>query len=157
MRENRLNGAWHLFVYDTALGVWHREDNLRCDAFCFSGGVLYYIDHGNHKLWSVGGEDNSVDWYAVTGDLGLSSPDKKYVSRVTLRMSLEIGANVSISIQHNNKGEYQHITTVYGSDLDSISVPIHPRRCDHFRLKLEGHGVCRLYSISKVIEEGSDK
>ena len=157
MRENRVGGAWHLFVYDTFLNVWHREDNLRCDAFCFSGGLLYFIEHSTTKLWYYSGEDDTLDWYVVTGDLGLTTPDKKYVSRVTIRLWLKIGAHVSISIQHDNKGEYQHITTVYGSDLDSISVPIHPRRCDHFRLKLEGRGVCRLYSISKVIEEGSDK
>jgi hypothetical protein len=29
------------------------------------------------------------------------------------------------------------------------------RRCDHFRMKLEGTGDCRVYAITKIMEEGS--
>lgn len=31
------------------------------------------------------------------------------------------------------------------------------RRCDHFRLRFDGTGVCRLFSVAKIIEYGSDE
>ena len=43
-----------------------------------------------------------------------------------------------------------------GSSLRSFSVPIRPRRCDHLRLRVVGEGEAKIYSIAKVIEEGSD-
>ena len=32
-------GIWHLFVYDTAKVMWHREDNLHASAFCSCRGT----------------------------------------------------------------------------------------------------------------------
>ena len=154
------DGKWNLFVFDAALGVWHREDDMRVYAFCRDKNKLYYITdglNGQKTLGYYGGEDNTLDWYLTTGDLGLGSPDKKYVSRVTVRMALEIGAFAEIAIQYDNRGQYEHISTVYGSNLQTFSVPVRPRRCDHFRLKITGKGICKLYSISKTVEQGSER
>lgn len=154
------DGEWNLFVYDVITGVWHRENNMRVYAFCRDKNTMYYIADGLNEQKTLGyydGEDNALDWYVVTGDLGLGSPDKKYVSRVTLRMALEIGAFAEIAIQYDNSGAYEHISTVYGSNLQTFSVPVRPKRCDHFRLKITGKGICKLYSISKTVEQGSDR
>ena len=40
--------------------------------------------------------------------------------------------------------------------LRSFSVPLRPRRCDHFRLRIVGEGDAKIYSISKTIEQGGD-
>ena len=37
MKDN-LN-AYHLFVYDVAKGMWHKEDNRQVDQFCSCRGI----------------------------------------------------------------------------------------------------------------------
>jgi hypothetical protein len=36
-------GAWHLFVYDSKVDMWHREDNTHVSDFTYLDGTLYYI------------------------------------------------------------------------------------------------------------------
>ena len=155
-----LTENWHLFVYDVAKGMWHREDDLHADAFCDCRGELYAIDHDSKKIITMLGsgqqDTKSVDWMVQTGPIGIGMPDMKYISRLTVRMSLELGARVYFLIQYDSMGEWKHIYTTSGTTLRSFAVPIRPRRCDHFRLRIIGEGDARIYSITKTIEQGSD-
>ncbi len=38
----------------------------------------------------------------------------------------------------------------------TVTLPIRPRRCDHLRMKIEGRGEIRLYSIARILTIGSD-
>ena len=157
MRDDK--DEYNLFVYDASKGMWHREDNTRVDEFCNSGGNLYFIDHGLIGIRSVIGKgwlEDSVKWSAVTGVIGTGSPDKKYVSRLVVRLSLEVGATVTFSAEYDSSGEWEHLFTKSGTKLGSFSVPIRTRRCDHFRLRISGTGEAKIYSIAKTIEQGSD-
>jgi hypothetical protein len=40
--------------------------------------------------------------------------------------------------------------------MNTITVPVIPRRCDHLRLKLTGTGDVKIYSIARILELGSD-
>ena len=46
--------------------------------------------------------------------------------------------------------------TITSTSLKSFSVPIRPRRCDHFRIRIVGKGPGKIYSITKTLEIGSD-
>ena len=151
-------GTWNLFVYDTAKGMWHKEDNLKADAFCSCRGEMYAIN-GSQIITMLGTGDiheKSVQWMAQTGPIGTDSPDMKYISKLTIRMSLDIGTTVRFLVQYDSIGGWEHLGTMTGKSLRSFSVPIQPRRCDHFRLRIEGEGDARIYSITKTIEQGSD-
>ena len=153
-------GKYSLFVYDTAKGLWHKEDDSHIKSFCSCRDELYYIDAEDGAIKTMGGSGEAaeakVEWMAETGVIGTDSPDKKYVSRMTVRMSLDIGARVYFYCQYDSIGEWEHLATMTGTSLRSFSVPIRPRRCDHFRLRIVGEGEARIYSISKTIEGGSD-
>lgn len=153
-------GGCHLFVYDTAKGMWHREDNFRAENFCTCRDSLYAIEKGAEKIRVLRGvsevDEGKVKWMLQTGNLGLDDDAQKYISRVTLRMNLEVGARVRISIRYDSMGEWVPLCNICGVSLRSFSLPIMPRRCDHFRLQIEGEGEMRLYSIAKTIEEGSE-
>ena len=97
-----------------------------------------------------------VPWMVETGLVGMSTPDMKYISRLLIRMSLEVGAKVEVSIQYDSIGDWEQVCVMTVSSLRSFSVPVRPRRCDHFRIRIEGEGVGRIYSITKTIEQGSD-
>ena len=154
------NRGWSLFVYDTLKGMWHREDDTQAVAFCNCRGDLYYIDHEN-KIKTIKGtqgvlEDKPIEWEAVTGIIGTDSPDKKYISKLDVRMSLVVGARVSFFIEYDSSGEWEHLFSMDGIKLRSFAVPIRPQRCDHMRLKIIGSGEAKIYSICKTIEQGSD-
>ena len=97
-----------------------------------------------------------VKWEAITGVLGTDSPDKKYISRIDVRMTLEVGARVIFFAEYDSSGVWEHLFTMTGRTLQSFSVPIRPQRCDHLRLKIEGEGDAKVFSICKTTEEGSD-
>lgn len=154
------NNAWHLFVYDTNRGMWHREDNTQVIEFCNCRGDLYFIDYADNQIKTVRGtgvlETSPISWEAVTGVIGTDSPDKKYISRLDVRMMLTVGTRVYIYIEYDSCGQWEHTFTMTGTRLQSFAVPIRPRRCDHLRLKIIGAGEAKIYSICKTIEQGSD-
>lgn len=153
-------GEYHLFVYDTTKGMWHKEDNLRSDAFCSCKGELYCIDHDSGKIITMLGsattDTKSVEWMVQTGIIGTSIPDMKYISRLLVRMQLEIGTKVRFYAQYNSMGGWEPLGTISGTNLRTFLLPIRPRRCDHMRLRIEGVGDAKIYSITKTIEQGSD-
>jgi hypothetical protein len=153
-------GGYHLFVYDTLKGMWHREDDTQATDFCPCRGDLYFIDYADNQIKTVRGtgvkEDKPIKWEATTGIIGTDSPDKKYISRMDVRMSLTAGARVSFFAEYDSSGEWEFLFTMDGVSLRTFAVPIRPQRCDHMRLKIKGTGDAKIYSICKTIEQGSD-
>lgn len=153
-------GNWNLFVYDTAKGLWHREDDLQATHFTSFKGELYCVDAGNLNIITLLGSgeayENEVQWMVETGEMGISSPDMKYVSRIVFRMKLDIGAEINMYAQYDLSDEWEQVAHFRGTDLRSFSVPIRPRRCDFMRLKIEAKGMGKIYSMTKTIEQGSD-
>jgi hypothetical protein len=153
-------GKWNLFVYDTAKGLWHREDDLHASFFVSYRGEMYCVDAEDRNIITMlgsGEEDESeVEWMVETGELGVTSPDMKYISRITLRMSMEIGAEMNIYAQYDLSDEWVHVCNIRSTNLRSFSIPIRPRRCDFMRMKIEAKGMGKIYSMTKTIEQGSD-
>ena len=153
-------GKYSLFAYDLLKGMWHKEDNTHVKDFCSCGGDLYYIEPAHNNIKSIRGtgepETAPVEWEAITGIIGTDSPDKKYISRLDVRMSLSPGSRVYFFAQYDSVGEWELLYTSTGVTLRSFAVPIRPKRCDHLRLKIVGVGDAKIYSICKTIEEGSD-
>lgn len=153
-------GKWNLFVYDTAKGLWHREDDLHASFFTSYRGEMYCVDAEDRNIITLLGsgeeDDSEVEWMVETGELGVTSPDMKYISRITLRMSMEIGAEMNIYAQYDLSDEWVHVCNIRSTNLRSFSIPIRPRRCDFMRMKIEAKGMGKIYSMTKTIEQGSD-
>lgn len=158
--KSEVDGEWYLFVYDTTSGMWHKEDQTRVDGFCSCGGELYFIDHSDKRIKTVLGsgikEREDVEWMAESGVIGMSLPDKKYISNMIIRMWLSIGTRIRFSIQYDSCGQWECVYSATGTHLRSFSIPIRPKRCDHFRLRMEGVGDAKIFSITKTVEQGSD-
>ena len=163
-------GTWCLFVYDTRLGTWHKEDATHAEAWCSCQDEMYYIDASDKKIRTVlgsGTKDTSpISWMAETGTimaLTTSSnypewiSNKKFVGRMLIRMSLDAGATMQVYIQYDSSGVWEKLWFMTGKNLRTFSFPVRPHRCDHFRLKLEGTGGAKIYSITKTLERGSDE
>lgn len=164
------SGGWHLFVYDSKVGLWHKEDDTHADAWCSCRNEMYFIDHADKKIKTILGsgavEVSPIEWMAETGIITSPNstgayPDRianrKFVSRMQIRMALVLGAVVNAFIQYDSSGNWEQLWTMTGTSLKTFSIPVRPRRCDHFKLKLVGTGECKIFSITKSIEQGSDE
>lgn len=158
--KSEIDGNYHLFVYDTAKGTWHKEDNLCAYYFCSCRDELYCIDSETKEIITMLGSgtqnDTQVAWMVETGDIGLSMPDMKYVSRLNIRMSLDIGSELRVCAKYDFCNEWELQFLLVGSNLRSFSLPVRPKRCDNMKLRIEGIGNAKIYSITKTVEQGSD-
>ena len=156
------NNEYHLFVFDTKRGLWHREDNTHAIQFCTCRGELYYIDDQKCIKTINTVPDTSfpfesgINWMAESGVIGVNLPDKKYISRLDVRMILTVGTRAHFYIEYDSSGKWEHLFTMTGRTLQSFAVPIRPHRCDHMRIRIEGDGEAKIFSICKTIEQGSD-
>jgi hypothetical protein len=164
MHDNK--DVYSLFVYDSKNGIWCKEDNTKVLAFCKHRDDLYYIDGKDKTMKSVGGTllyevpekstEGKVEWFVESGAIGYSSPDNKYVCRINIRITLEFGTDVGFFLQYDSSGEWEHILSMSGTGTRTFPLPIIPKRCDHFKYKITGRGGCKIHSITKTIEGGSD-
>jgi len=157
--EKSSNGDYNLFVFDAAKSTWHKEDDdISLTDFCSCDGELYAIvDDKIITMMGYGTPDPSpVEWMVETGDIGLSSPDSKYISRLNLRMQMGLNSEIYISIRYDFNEAWEQVAYLKGDRLQSFTIPIIPKRCDSLRLRIEGVGDVKIYSITKTIEGGSD-
>ena len=157
--EHADTGAYSLFVYDTARGLWYREDDLRVKCFCSCREQLYAATEDGKILALLGNSDayeKDLPWMLETGILGGSLPDKKYLTRLNLRMSLDLGSRVDLYARYDSRGAWEPLGSITGTELRSFTVPVRPRRCDHLQLRLEGVGDAALHSLTKTYCQGSD-
>lgn len=156
-----------LFVYDMDYNIWHREDARRIDQFSSStSGQMFGC--GDKMVYGFGSKDNIayllpelsenfVDWYAVTGELGYEYPGHKFVDRLSIRAYIPTRSGMVISISYDD-GEWKEVGVIRGdSTIRTQTFSINPLRCDHFRLKFEGHGDMRIYTLSRTLDEGSEE
>lgn len=152
-------GDFSLFVYDTERGTWHREDDTRVRWFAPMDGDLYYVDSADRLMCvygSNGTREERVSWFAESGEIGLSLPDQKYVSRIQVRLALERGAQFALAVMYDSSGVWEEKINLVSPAFRSYYVPVLAKRCDHMKIRLYGSGGFRLYSIAKVVEQGSE-
>lgn len=145
-----------LWVYDTARGLWHREDDTRVRCFCTCRDDLFFVN-GAGQIISVMGRgqpEEEISWMLETGMLGTLTPDSKTLTRLNLRLELEQQAKVWV--QYDGDDFWTPVATVYGSAGQCFNLPVAVRRCDRLRLRLEGTGFMRLSCITKTMERGSE-
>lgn len=166
--DDALVPNWGLFVYDDSLNMWHKEEQQFHVAAFYSGPVgpgityhtLFFIHDNNiYSTEPVSGwteEQDPVEWSVVTGELGTGIPDKKYIGSLLVRMRVALGSRIRFMMEYDSSGIWTHAAQITGTTLRSFSIPLRPRRCDHFRLRIEGLGEAKIYSIVQEIEQGSE-
>lgn len=150
--------GWNLFVYDARRKLWHREDDLAAKRFCANRGVLYCLRANGKEIYDMnrqtGTLEKEVCWMAQTGPIGLSLPDAKYVTELSLCLCLAEGGQVSIYACYDPAGPWEHLHTLSATTLGRVNVPIRPKRCDHIQLRICGRGEGKLYSLTKTTSGG---
>ena len=63
---------------------------------------------------------------------------------------------MQIDMQFDSDGVWRTAKTLQTEVKRSYYLPIIPRRCDHFRIRMTGTGGCRLYSLVREVYNGSE-
>ena len=168
-------GAWQLLVYDTAAGVWTREDGTHALGFasCLTetfmlraDGELYALLPGeyNKDFFMVGSDytvyaqeetDEEVSWELRTGEILRELPDHKYIGKIQLDLELDPGARAEVALRRDG-GAWEKVQELSGGDQRRCTLPIYPRRCDRMEIRLTGVGHARLVNWSKYVGYGSE-
>lgn len=181
MRDDRYN--YYLYVYDTTKGTWIQEDNTKLLYAVLANGGLYLLTSENRllvvnseKIYTkkfpkadiypgadsypgdsvIGQMEDNIEWSFTTGDIGDDSPYHKYIKRIDMRLWLDISAYMKIEIMYDSSEQWLKVMEYYCTRKKSIDMPISIQRCDHFKLRVSGHGDMKLYSLAKVTETGTD-
>ena len=151
---------WSLFCYDPAQGLWQREDETEAIAFAFHEGALRMLT-AEGELWALGetgsgGEtEGPVESLAEFNDFTEDSPDRKHPAKLLLRLELEAGASLTVAVQYDSDGLWRPVAELTAQGKRSWYLPLLPRRCDHYRLRLTGRGKWRLLSLVRETHRGS--
>ena len=141
-----------LLVYDTEKGLWHTESAAGYE-MAATGQQLYLWD-GN-ALWAAdparetaGETESGLQFEAVTGDIGLTVPDDKYISRVTVRLDALAPSVVTLEVRYDG-GSWEALRTCRAEKSRTrIDLPFEPRRHDLMQLRLKGTGQIALRSLA---------
>jgi len=150
--------AWHLFVFDVGKGLWMHEDETHVECFAQVGDELYaLVENGITAInGTEGTREGDYEWSCTTGLLTYEYPDKKYLSRFNIRVNMEPKSSFEMFIEYDSSGVFDRVGDFHLYNTGTVTIPVRPRRCDHLRLRLVGHGNIRMYSIARILEKGSD-
>lgn len=162
LRNNRTATKGRIYVLDTALGLWHAEGEDKIESMAEYGDDMLMIrERGEiHDILTVKPGTNpekAVSWMCETGNIGMESPDRKYITRLTVKLAAEFGSTVRVSILYDSVGTWKEIFATEMVGVRPVTVPILPMPCDHFKLRIEGKGACRIYNITKTMREGAER
>lgn len=163
-----------LFVYDARSGIWHEESvTIERDGATTSRSVVAIEPAKDNVFIALGtsadsdiygvftpagaeeGVETDVSWSCTSGLIGWETIEQKYVSLFDLRFILGETSKMTLEIEYDSSGTWEKQAEVHGGGTGSVHIPVRPRRCDHFRIKLHGTGDMKLYSIAKRFTKGS--
>jgi hypothetical protein len=157
------DGETRLYVFDTVSAQWHIEDESVSYGFAVFDENLYMMNVLG-EIYIIGDVFEPPDgtfpepdfpWYVEFGDFIESEPYKKEMPKILLRLELAQEARCTVKIRYDSKDQWYEIYTLQGTEKQSYYLPLIPHRCDHYRLRFEGEGDFRLWSLTREYATGS--
>ncbi len=152
-----------LLVYDDDRHLWHVEDEIRVKWFAKTEKALYAADNQGN-LWRIAGEDNGeydaedayteekLPFMIETGDMELAVLDHIRVQKILVRLNLTNGSTARVLVKYDDNEPRcaAQWTGAMGKYIREIAIV--PRRCDHFRIRIEGTGRMELMNLSYLFK-----
>ena len=150
--------------FDTEKKLWTKESNSPgIDCMTFDDGAVYGLLLGGQvkvlnggKVTGANQQEGAIDSYVEFGDFTEGTGKRKGVSRLRIRLSVEKESYVRLLIRYDSEGEWKSLRRIEHQGKGIVSVPVIPRRCDHYRIRLEGCGQWKLYGMERERYFGTD-
>ena len=165
IEDNQLR---EIYVYDTAKGIWHIEEADVLPA-CSSGypgsGQINLLGYSHNGIWlmgtpaftasaddpdanAIGTPEGNFISFAEFGYAFHDTMNAKQLYKLIVRLLVDSGARIKIYASYDD-GPYRIVYETKSRSRQTLSVPIRPKRCDRYRLKIEGIGNYKIYAITK--------
>ena len=151
------SGTTDLYCYDTNVKQWYREDtpgNGYIIGFAYYGNLIASTKNEIHEFASAKSNEGRIPSELEFADFVEGSPNKKSTAKLLVRVELESKSELTVKMSFDG-GAYETVKTLVSGGKQSYYLPILVKRCDRFRVKFEGKGMWRLYSLTREYSEGS--
>lgn len=150
-----------LLVFDMERVLWHKEDHTKVRDFCYHNGKLLYINDNDNVIYEMASDnpiadETNISWQAQLGPFDEYIEDKKIYSKIKMRLKLAELAEADIYIQIDG-GEWEWQEHIASDKETSHYVPIVPRRCNRFGIKITGTGYCRIESLVREYRQSTSR
>ena len=183
--STKAGNTWELMVLDIDKAVWHMEDNTRFVSTCTLDNQMYFITQDTESLkcgdsvivskkephyvgegaahdgkvgivnaTSIDPDDKDISWRAVFGPFDEYMENRKIYSRLLLRLVRKADSEVSVYISIN-EGDWELVQHFEPTKTGGDYIPIIPRRCDRYSVKIEGRGKCSIKSLTRNVRMGT--
>lgn len=159
----------HFYVFDAELSLWHEERYPgTIEALWHTQNT--FAAYGGH-FWTIGKlktYEKPVDVGETGGyygdepigkvkfaDFTMDTVNKKQLKEIIIRH--DVGGEVTVKLYIDDVLDSSFTRTLTGAGKMTTVLPCVPKRCDHWRLELEGKGPWVIYSIAASYIEGSVK
>jgi hypothetical protein len=131
-----------------------RSPGIQPDAVC---PAMLNVPEGTGNALTRDGSsiESSVNWFCEFADISEGQYTKKGVTKLYARIELDEGASCEVWIRYDSAGEWEKAAEFYADVKRSYTIPVIPRRADHYRIRLTGVGGFRLYSLTREFYQGS--
>ncbi len=152
----KMDGVQTLLVYDPATNIWDIEDDTAFKFVQYSEGVLHYVDSENNLRTIYGSRKDKIEWFIESGDLRGSAMEQKYVSKVLVNFILPVGSEARFLVKFDDAPMWEQKGYIRSTMDKAYTMPIIPRRCSKYRIRIEGTGQCKIVALATTIELGSE-
>lgn len=168
--------ATNLYVYDTQMRLWYKEDGSDAVGLTYWNGGLSLLRKtpgsatGEAQLWRLDGQfglsEGQYDWAVEfapstmafeTTDTG--SQNKKGLLRILMQVYMGPSSSMTVKIKYDTAYSWDTVReySTYVETRQSVAIPLVLRRSDYYQIRLEGTGQVIIYSITEEKYSGSWK
>lgn len=146
-----------LYVYDTMLGLWQREDETAVVDFARIGREVYFCDESGACFLADGGEeDDEVQWEAQLTPCYETIQGRKSYGKLLVRVEIPRGGYLIVETRYDG-GIWVKCGQVVGPESGVVTFKMPPGRCDKMELRLKGKGngtvlgMCREFEVRSEV------
>ena len=153
------DGAPELLVYDMERYLWHKEDSVRVRDFAYHNGKLLFINDADNVIYEMASDsplesENEIEWFAELGPFDEYIEDQKVYSKLKMRLKLAELSKLRVLISID-EGEWERVAEYDSTKDRAVMLPVVPRRCEKFAIRIEGVGYCKIESLVRSYRKGT--
>ena len=157
-RDSSSGTEVRLLVYDTERGLWHEEDVCSYEMtstggqlYLWDGTALWAADPSRESDWqTTAGVESAIPFELVTGEIGMDSPEERYLSRLTLRLDAARRTHLTVELSYDGGPWEQAAALTLEGPRRNCDLALVPRRCASLRMRLRGSGQLTLRSLART-------
>ena len=148
-----------VYVYDTSVRAWTKEESIGALGFTDIGRDLYALtEDGIYLLDSIkdkGEAEEDIASFLEFAPIYDGHLKKKGLSKLHLSLKVETGTTVNILISYDDEG-YEKVITISPTMRRNVNIPLTIKRCGYYQIKIVAKGGYTLYGIGRERYFGSD-